>query len=112
MKKYVIALVAAILMVIGAAVVSAPSASAATVGNKVCVETYSATGAWVIGFYNSTDRVNIYPGRCASPLQGFAVPQGWYCRSQWGYVYDGSWFQKYYGFTSNYNTLRLDCRHA
>lgn len=108
MKKMIAAIAIVLAMLMFA---PAQSAAAATTGNSVCVTTSSATGAWVDALYDGW-RVAVYRGQCKYSVQGFSVPNGWYCTSQWGYVYNGDWFGRAYMFSTNNNSLRLTCRHA
>lgn len=106
-KAFLVALVIAFTTFFGAPA----QASAATTGNSVTVSTNSQYDAWVDALYSSY-RVQITRGKTAYNVQGFSVPNGWYCRSQWGYTYNGGWFGNAYMFSTSYNKLTLTCYRA
>lgn len=111
MKNKVSIVLAALMLALVALMVS-PSAASAATGNKVCVT--GSVNSWVdVKYSGSTTFTQIVYGRCSlANAVGFSVPNGQYCKSPWGYTYDGGLFGRYYGFSTNNNYLTLDCHHA
>jgi len=126
MKKIIYGILATLALALFPAAVSAPAAQAAqptvasvavvtaVTNNTVCNSRGSDYRSYFPAYYtNGGDKhIDLHPGRCASNIAGFAVPQGWYCTSPWGYRYEGGFIQVYYPFKTSNNYLVLDCRHA
>lgn len=121
MKKFTLGLVTALMLGFLPALFSAPAqaasptvavAIAGKAGNTVCNSRGSDTRSVFPAYFSNESHKDLYPGGCASNAVGFAVPQGWYCTSPWGYRYNGGMFQVYYPFSTTGNYLVLDCRHA
>lgn len=79
-----------------------------TMGNVVCVDPKSQSGAHV-RVYGFNVWAEVTRGYCSTDYsvynaQAFYVPCGWVAVSQWGYNYRGG---NTYNFTQNFQTLRL-----
>lgn len=114
MKAKVTGLMATFLLLFAALTIApAQGAAAATTGNKFCQTSGSSTDAVIQAWWENGTKQNVGWYKCSpTGVNGFIVPNGFYCQSQWGYTYNGDWFGRLYRFTTNNNYLYLTCRHA
>ena len=106
---------AAALLAAPALVVGAGPASALVSGNNVCIYGDGAAQSTV---YDAVNKAYVIRwGQCSSNYmsnpQAFTVQRGWYCKSQWGYVYDGGALgARVYHISQSNVRLNLSCYRA